>query len=319
MDVVVTGAAGFLGRRLVSYLNGKGHRTIPMLMDHEISDGLKNVIRGDITDPKSISFPECEAVIHCAGILESSHPTNEVMLKVNLDGTKNVFEEGSSKGMKRFIFISTISALGPCGSKKAPMSEEMEPRPSDIYGRSKLEAERYIETISENLKISATVLRPSVLYGPGMNLNSSGMKTFTSINKGIMPLVGDGSTTLNMLYVDNLIHAINIALNRTGNFRIYHVSERPYTQKNVIHAIERRMGKKGHKRYPKPILWLLTFGSEVASPFLKGPPPLSWTKYHGLTKDLWTMSSERIRSELGYTEVKTLEEGIDETCSHYGW
>ncbi len=319
MDVVVTGGAGFLGRRIYHWLESNGHKPHPMAMKNEDTTGLTNVFKGDITDKGSFDLPKCDAVIHCAGILESSHPTDELMMKVNLEGTKIVFNKAIVSGAKTFIFISTISALGPHGSKEKPMDEGFDPKPADIYGRSKLEAEIFLENSFKDKSIKVIIIRPSVLYGPGMNLNSSGMKTFTAINKRIMPLVGDGSTTLNMLYVDNLVEAIGICLLSDVDLRTYHVAERPYSQMEVISAIENRIGRKGHKRYPLPLLFIMTFFSELLSPLMRGPPPLSWTKYHGLTKDHWTMSSHRIRDELDYREPVSLEEGINRTCTHYDW
>jgi len=241
------------------------------------------------------------------------------MMKVNFEGTKNVFKAGTSVGMKEFIFISTVSAIGPHGTKDRPMGESMEPSPVDIYGRSKLKAEEFLKSGSKENDVKVTILRPTVLYGPGMNLNSSGMKTFTAIQKGIMPLVGDGSNILNMLYVDNLVEAIFLSMDSGEVVRTFNISEGPYDQKTVIDAIEKRMNKKGHRRYPKPILWLMTLFSEALSPLFKGPPPISWTKYHGLTTSDWNLSSDMIRKELGFIEVISLEEGVRITCEHYNW
>jgi nucleoside-diphosphate-sugar epimerase len=288
-------------------------------MENEDASDLENVIRGDITDPDTLNIPDVDMIIHCAGILESSHPTDEMMMRVNFNGTENIFNSGLSKGMKEFIFISTVSVLGPHGTKDKPMTESMEPSPADIYGKSKWKAEEFLTKASKDNNVKVTILRPTVLYGPGMNLNSSGMKTFTAIRKGIMPLVGDGANILNMLYVDNLVEAIFLSMGSSRYSRIYNVSEGPYTQKTVIDAIEKRMDKKGHKRYPKPLLWMMTFFSELSSPLFKGPPLLSWTKYHGLTTSNWNLSSDLIRKELGFKEIVSLEEGVGTTCDHYNW
>lgn len=319
MEVLVTGGAGFLGRRICEMLKENGHRYHCLALEDEDASGMENVTRGDITKIDTLKFPPIDTVIHCAGILESSHPTDAMMFKVNFEGTKNVFKAGQRSGMNRFIFISTISAIGPLGSMDRPIREYTKPSPDDVYGSSKLKAEHYLKSAYDRDGPDIIILRPTVLYGPGMNLDSSGMKTFTALKKGIMPMVGNGSTIYNMLFVDNLVEAVRLVMVSGKGFSTYNVSEGPYLQKDVIGAIEKKIGRKGHKRYPKPVLWTMTLLSEVLSPFFKGPPPLSWTKFKGLTTNAWNTSSDLIREELGYREVHTLEEGVSITCNHYGW
>jgi nucleoside-diphosphate-sugar epimerase len=241
-------------------------------------------------------------------------------MKVNVDGTINVFNEAVRSGAANFIFMSTIMALGPQGKENSPMTEDMKPNPTEDYGRSKLECERFLEKESKDKDISIVALRPPVLYGGGMNVNSSAMRTFEAIRKGNMPLVGNGKTILNMLYVGNLSHAVVMSLNAGPGFSIYHVNEGPYTQKKVIDTVSRVLGiKKGYKKYPKPLLWLLTLVSEITSPLFKGPPPISWTKYRALTTDSWATDFSKIKSELGYKPIVSFEEGIRETGHYYGW
>lgn len=315
---VVTGGSGFLGRKVSDRLRGSGYRVHQMAMPGEEVEG-EWFFRGNICDAEEISFPRNDLVVHCAGILESSHPTDEMMFRVNYQGTVNAYNEGAKKGMSKFIMISTVSAIGPRGTREKGMTEDTEPGPNDAYGRSKLKAERFLEERSREDNIDIIILRPTVLYGDGMNLHSSGMKTFTSINRGIMPLVGKGDTIFNLLYVENFIHAIMLAVERGTGFRIYNVSEGPYTLREVIETIERRLGKKGHRRIPKPVLYLLARFFTLTAPLLKGPPPVSMAKYQGLTTSVWHLDSSLIARELGFKPPFTLEEGVERTIVSYGW
>jgi len=315
---VVTGGSGFLGRKVSERLREIGYTVYQMAMPGEEVEG-KWFFIGDICDAEEISFPENDLVVHCAGVLESSHPTDEMMFRVNYQGTVNAYHEGIKKGMRKFIMISTVSAIGPRGTKERAMTEDTEPRPDDVYGRSKLKAERFLEKRSREDNIDIIIMRPTVLYGEGMNLHSSGMKTFTSINRGIMPLVGKGDTIFNLLYVENFVHAIMLAVERGTGFRIYNVSEGPYTLREVIETIERSLGKKGHRRIPKPVLFLLARFFTITAPLLKGPPPVSMIKYQGLTTSVWHLDSTLIALELGFKPPFTLEEGVDRTVVSYGW
>lgn len=317
--VLITGASGFVGGRIARDLMAEGYQVYSFLIDGEAPDGSIR-IDGDITDPEKCRFPPVDAVIHCAGILESSHPSKELLIKVNVDGTKNVFNEAIRSGAKNFIFMSTIMALGPQGTRYKPMTEDMDPKPTEDYGRSKLECERFFSERSKKENISIIALRPPVLYGSGMNNNSSAMRTFKAIINGSMPLVGNGSTVLNMLYVGNLSHAVSRSLKAKPGFTIYHVNEGPYTQREVIETVSRVFGiKKGYKRYPKLLLWIITMFTELASPLFKGPPPISWTKYRALTTDSWSTDFSKIRNEIGYQPNISLEKGIKETGDFYGW
>jgi nucleoside-diphosphate-sugar epimerase len=152
-----------------------------------------------------------------------------------------------------------------------------------------------------------------------MNLHSSGMKTFTAINDGIMPIVGEGKTIYNLLHVENFIHSISLALEKGKSFNIYHVSEGPYTHKHVIDTIEKEMGRNGHKKTPKFLLYLVARFFELISPLMKGPPPVSMTKYRGLTSDIWHLDSSKIENELGFKPIVSLEEGVKRTISFYKW
>ncbi|MGA1872754.1 MAG: NAD-dependent epimerase/dehydratase family protein [Thermoplasmatota archaeon] len=316
--VVVTGGSGFLGGKIAERLRSDGYRVYRMALPQESVSG-PEFFKGDITDPGRFELPDAEIIVHCAGILESSHPSDELMFKVNYEGTVNVYEKALEKGMKKFVMISTVSAIGPQGTRNEGMTESTPPRPDDAYGRSKLKAERFLLRRGEEDGIEVVILRPTVLYGEGMNVHSSGMKTFTSIKKGYLPLVGGGETIFNLLHVDNLVEAVRLSVKKARSISVYNVGEGPYTLAHVVGVIEGKMGKKGHIRMPGFILLSLAILFKVLGPILKGPPPVSMVKYRGLTSDIWHMDSSKIRKELGYRTVVTLEEGVSRTVDHYGW
>ena len=317
--VLVTGASGFIGANVCRRLSDRGYEVYSLMYEGKKPDGTKR-LNGDITERNSLTFPDIDDVVHCAGILESSHPTREMMWKVNYNGTVNVWKESKRAGAKHFVFMSTIMVYGPNGTLKRPLKESMEPDPKDTYGKTKLSCERFLRKESSKGGPHVCVLRPPVIYGPGMNDNSSGMKTFLSVKKGIIPLVKDGDTVYNMLYVDNMVQAILLALENRESYEVYNINEGPYTLKEVISEISKQMGKeKGYKRYPKMVLWLITLLSSINSRLFKGPPLMSWTKYVGLTSDVWNMDFEKAKKKLNYRPRIDLQEGIRRTLEYYGW
>jgi nucleoside-diphosphate-sugar epimerase len=319
--VLVTGGSGFVGGRVVHLLQERGASVIS-LDRRPSSGGSFQSIAGDITDPTSFSIPEgLDTIVHCAGILESSHAGKEALFKINLEGTKRIYAKAKEAGAERFVLMSTIMAVGPLGRANAPMDEETEPRPDEPYGESKLLAERFLMEHGPKDGIDIMIIRPPVIYGEGMSEHSSAMRTFISIRKGIMPLVDEGRHRFNMLYIGNLASAIVQAVYKKDALPgIYHVNEGPYTLREVISTISKEMGvAKGYIRIPKPLFYLASRLAEATSPLFKSPPPLSMTKYRAITMDVWNMDASKARDLLGFIPPFTFEEGVRSTCSHYGW
>jgi nucleoside-diphosphate-sugar epimerase len=317
--VLVTGASGFLGRRTARALVRKGYDVVPLLLPGESSD-LPGPVYADITDPSTLDLPECGCIVHCAGLLESGGHSRERMMKVNYQGTVNLFEKARSIGARKFVLISSISAVGPLGKKGSPITEMTAPAPLDDYGRSKLMAERFLASKASGSGMDITVLRPTVIYGPGMGERTSAMGTFKAVLSGKMPLVGGGTTCLNMLYVDNLVNAILHAIEKGSGFSIYNISEGPYSQRTVIEAIIRNSRGRGDAiRIPRPVLFAIAVMMGLARPFLKGPPQLTWTRYRALTTDGWLTDFSKARKVLGYAPAVSLDEGVRRTIDHYGW
>lgn len=318
--VVVTGGSGFVGSRVIAEFKRKGYDAVSLDRTRPSEEDV-GFVHGDITDPGSFDIPkDTFAVVHCAGLLESSHPGAGMLEKVNYEGTKVVYTKSREAGVGRFVFMSTVMALGPRGSRDRPMKEDDTPRPDEPYGSSKLKAERFLRERGEADGTVVTILRPPVIYGEGMSPNSSAMKTFLNVRKGTFPLVQGGRNVFNMLYVGNLAQAICLAVERCDRTRTFHVNEGPYTTKQVADTIKDAMGvKKGYFRVPKWTFYLLSRAVTSFQFLFRGPPPLSMTKYRALSSDIWSLDSTRIRTELGYHPSVSLEEGVERVCRHYGW
>ncbi|MDG6224392.1 MAG: NAD(P)-dependent oxidoreductase [Candidatus Thermoplasmatota archaeon] len=317
---LVTGGSGFVGGRVINALLSKGYDIISFDNRPSNIKGIEEVI-GDITDPSTIRLDgHIDGVIHCAGILESSHPTSDLLMKVNFEGTMNIYANTLDQGSKKFVFMSSIMALGPYGSERFPMKEDHDPCPDEPYGRSKLLSERFLLKRAQDDDTVASIIRPPVIFGEGMSRNSSAMRTFLSIKKGFMPMIDRGRHIFNMLYVGNLSHALILALEKNEISNIFHVNEGPYTLRFAVDSISRRIGvKKGYVSIPKSAFYLLCRTSEIFGTLINGPPPLSMNKYRALTSDIWHMDHSRICDKLGYSPLFSFEEGIDRTCRWLDW
>ena len=174
MKIVLTGANGFIGSNLINYLNNKN--IVPYCLvrkNADISvieiinknnDGYK-LVETDYNDPASlnIALHDADIIIHLAAVLRGY--SYEDILRANLDVTENLIKSArqSAPGLKRFIFISSQAACGP-SSNDCGLCEDDPEKPITNYGRSKLEAEKFITGQAD---IPWTILRPVSVFGPG--------------------------------------------------------------------------------------------------------------------------------------------------------
>ena len=166
MRVVVTGANGFVGRPICRRLSSDGHEVVALtrrghgfevLGTHQVTfaGGLDNALRG------------ADALVHLAAKTE---PASEAeALRVNVDLTASIAEAAIRASLKRFIFVSSIKVNGE-ETQGTPFTAAMPPAPLDTYGRSKARAEQVLRSCADD-KLEVVVLRPPVMYGPGMKGN----------------------------------------------------------------------------------------------------------------------------------------------------
>lgn len=195
MRILITGAQGLIGKKLVSKLKETNH-TITIL-------SRKGMVRGDLLSTPSLekATENIDLVIHLAGI---THTNNEQLYyDVNTKGTKNLIEASIKNSVKRFIYISTRAASSEGGA----------------YAYSKLLAEK--EVIKSSL--DWIILRPAEVYGAGEKEAIS--RLIKIIQKSFfVPVLGNGKYTLAPVYVEDVISAIVACLNKNISKKIYTIA-----------------------------------------------------------------------------------------------
>jgi nucleoside-diphosphate-sugar epimerase len=330
--VLVTGAAGWLGSRLVeSLLRGLPEhdelktplanlRIRVLLLPgqdgaalRKLSDRIE-VVPGDIRNPADCEKFCAEAkgaiLFHTAGII---HPKRvREFYDINRDGTTNLLDAAIAAGLKRAVVVSSNS---PCGCNPHPdhLFDERSPfNPYMHYGRSKMEMELAIR--KRATKLETVIIRAPWFYGP----NQPPRQTlfFQMIRDGKGPIVGSGNNLRSMAYVDNLCQGLVLAAIRDrAAGQVYWIAdERPYAMNEIVDTIERLLEtefghKCAHKRMKLPGI-----ASEVAWLVDKTLQSLGLyhQKFHVLSEMNKTIacSVARARAELGYRPTVALEEGM---------
>ena len=215
MNILVTGANGFVGQSLVNNLlnNTKykvvaGVRKIPskkVNCEYRIINNLED--KPILTD----FFKDIDVVIHSAARVhimddKSADPLTEFR-KVNVEGTLNLARQAIKAGVKRFIFISSIKVNGEGTELGKPYTEHSKPNPIDPYGISKYEAEQGLLTLAETTSLEVVIIRPTLVYGENVKGNFHSLMKWTY--KGVpLPIGGIKHNLRSLVSVDNLVDFI---------------------------------------------------------------------------------------------------------------
>lgn len=214
MRIVVTGAGGFVGRALVDHLAADGHDVVPIA---RAPLGLAN--ERVIDDIGAADWPALlsgvDAVVHLAARVHmmrdmAADPLTEFR-RVNTAGTRAIAEAGARAGVKRFLFLSTIKVNGETTPRGRPFRSTDPVHPTDAYGISKQEAEAALFELARTTTMAVTVIRPPLIYGPGMKGNLRSL--VSALRLGIpLPLSSITENRRSLVGVDNLLSLISVAL-----------------------------------------------------------------------------------------------------------
>jgi UDP-glucose 4-epimerase len=225
MNLLVTGARGFVGQGLLTFLNGRGisgvatGRSAPEALPAGWQGRTRNdVLQGRIASP-------VDAVVHLEVKQHVPRPTPADVAEfvaVNVGGTREWLEWAAGQGVSRFVFLSSIKAVAP-GSGSMP--EDSPAEHASPYGRSKAEAEAAVcEWAAADAGRTAVILRPAPVYGPG---NEANLAAFVrQILAGKPCLIGRGETRKSVVSRTNLCAAIAFAAEKPGpGCHVFNVSD----------------------------------------------------------------------------------------------
>lgn len=235
MKVLVTGATGFVGAALVPALRAAGH-------DVRAAGRAETGPLGPDTDWSAL-LADREAVVHLAGrahvMRETAGDPEAEYARVNTDATVALGRQAARAGVRRFVYLSSIKAMGEGGD--APFRPDDPCLPEDAYGRSKLKAEQGLRRFGQDFEL--IVLRPPLVYGPGVKGNFRAL--IRAVDRGLpLPLAGlDNRRSL--IALDNLVDCIAWCLGpeaRAGTYLPHDAA--PVSTPGLVRAIAASRGRK---------------------------------------------------------------------------
>jgi nucleoside-diphosphate-sugar epimerase len=324
--VLLTGGSGFLGSFVAEQLAAEGHVVRALVRprsDRKVLDQLPRVelAPGAIEDRASLgaAVDGVDAVVHVAGIVKARRPAE--FFQVNAQGTKNLVAAAVRRNVPRFVYVSSLAAVGP-SSDGTPVPDDAEPRPVTHYGRSKLEAECAVMEAKD--RIHATVVRPPLIYGPR---DRETLAFFTSVRNGVLPMTGDGTNTLSVIYVKDCAAAVVRALHANGvpSGRTYFVDDGAvYVWRDALEEIETALGRRAFVRFGMPlgVVKVAAAATQLWGKVTNTAQMLTLDKVNELTQPHWVCSGAGARRELGWEPRVRWAEGVHEAVRWYraeGW
>lgn len=212
-NILITGATGFVGNRLLAMLNEHGHhcRAAVRRPSSTVDVATESVVIGDIDAATdwSRAIKDMDVVVHLAARVNILHDPADNPLaefrKINLDGTRSLARAAANNQVKRFVYISTINVNGEF-TRGIPFTADSTPAPSDPYAIAKWEAEKALQEISQQTGLEVVVIRPPMVYGPGVK--TSFLDLVKLVRRRIpLPLAGI-KNKLTLVSLDNLANLI---------------------------------------------------------------------------------------------------------------
>ncbi len=325
MKILITGASGFIGSFIVEEALKRGFETWAAVR--------KSSSRAFLTD-KRIHFIELnlsskeqlteqlrgqafDYVVHAAGVTKCLNKAD--FRRINTEGTKNLVEALLEVKMplKRLVFVSSLSVFGAI-KEKMPYDEIREgdtPQPNTEYGRSKLAAERYLESLGQ--RVPYIILRPTGVYGPR---EKDYFMMAKSIKQHIDFAVGFQRQDITFVYVTDVVQAVFLALEKGETGRKYFLSDgEVYQSSTFSDLIHEQLGRPWWLRITAPtwVLRIVTFFGEYAGRMTGKVTALNNDKYNILKQRNWRCDIEPARKELGFEPQVKLEEGVKTTIKWY--
>lgn len=305
--VLVTGASGFIGRRVVQRFASEGFPVVAVSRApaRALPAGVVGAVIPELSGETSWHdlLREVEVVVHCAahvpGVGERPETTDARYQRVNVEGTQALAAQAAAAGVRRFLFLSSIKVHGESTARGHPFDEGSALAPADAYGRSKVAAEAALRRVVATTPMASVVLRPPLVYGAEAKGNLAALMYW--IRRGLpLPLGAVHGNRRSLIAVENLVDAIRHAADHPGAAgQTFVVSDgEDLSTTALLQALGRVVGRPA-RLVPVPPAFLR------ATAALVGQSAAAMRLLGSLQVD-----ASRIRSAMAWHPPLTVEEGL---------
>jgi nucleoside-diphosphate-sugar epimerase len=318
MTVLLTGATGFVGNALYRELVCRGYDLTCVFrrgygegrLENQFRDCTRHVVENlDGNTRWTLCLTGVDQVVHLAGIAhvsgrEGPAGRRREFFEVNYAGTCNLAVQAARQGVKRFVFMSSILVNGS-QSSAGKWRETHRPDPQNAYAEAKADAERFLEKISAGTGMEVVILRPPLVYGPGVKGNF--LKLLDLVHAGVPMPFKKISNNRSVINLKNLVDAVCLCLSheKAGNQTFVVSDGQDLSTPRLITKIAAAMDRP---------LRLFAVPERIMK------TGLGFLGQSAVYDRLWgtlQVDPSKICTRLGWTPQVTVDQGIEDTVTWY--
>lgn len=308
MQIAITGATGFIGRRLVQHYENEG-AVVHILSRKALpnTNARTRVYNLDLASCKSedlVSFVDgCDILYHCAAELRDANK----MVQVNEEGTKKLFHAAKGR-VGRWVQLSSVGVYGR--PRLGLVDESCVTDPQNIYEKSKLAADEWLTNESSGASTALTIVRPSTVFAHDMT-NQSLFQLAKRIQRGQFIYIGSRQAQMNYVHADNVLAALVLCGQQAKAIgQTYIVSDHMMIGEFVDVLAD-------HLKCARPRLVVPEVMARALTALFGWIPgfPLTPSRIDAMTNKC-IYSDAHIRKQLGFVSQLTLEKGLSQFADH---
>jgi dihydroflavonol-4-reductase len=325
MRILITGGTGFIGTNLALDYVRSGHEVHVISKEAtptevENAADLKKVgvtvVRGNITDHGLLDgcCKDVDVVHHIAAAMREANIPDSEFWNVNLESTRRLLESARKHEVQRFVYCSSIGAIGKTPEK--PANEESPCKPEDIYQKTKKAAEELCLEFQRTHDFPLSIVRPAEVYGPR---DRRLLKLFKAIKHGKFAMIGAGRNEHHLVYIDDMVLGFKLAAEQPSAIgQVFIIAgEEPIALNDLVQLVAKTLGVAPPKlRIPLlPIQIVATITEGVCKP-LRIQPPIYRRRVDFFRSD-FSFSIKKAKEVLNYQPQFDNKTGVRRTMEWY--
>jgi UDP-4-keto-D-QuiNAc 4-reductase len=314
LRVLVTGATGFVGNSLLTRLGADARYEVRGAARRLPPNGAFRpsiVVVGELGTSADwqTALAHVDMVVHTAALVHARSDHSQASMadyrRVNVEATLDLARQAIANGVRRFVFLSSVKVNGDSTEPSSPFGADDPPRPGDMYGISKHEAECGLRKLAAEASLEVVIIRPVLVYGPGVKANFLSMMRW--IQAGIPLPLGALRNRRSFVAIDNLIDLITICLEhpKSANQTFMVSDGEDLSTPDLL----RRMASAMHR--PARLI-SIPEGAIRAAARLVGKDDIAGRLCSSLQVDI-----EKTRRTLSWSPPVSVNEGIRKTAEDY--